>query len=101
MFPISSDVAHKPQGTTTCAHHARRPLSGIERSAELRERRLFDPERLRSWKTISKKVHGTRTPRSPASAIAFSTVPSDRIPITSSSTVGSAEAARLRTPIAI
>ena len=33
--------------------------------------------------------------------MAFSTVPSDRIPFTSSSTVGSAEAARLRTPIAI
>jgi hypothetical protein len=44
------------------------------------------------------QAHGTRTPRRAASTMAFCTVPSDRIPFTSSSTVGSAEAARLRTP---
>jgi len=44
--------------------------------------------------TIFYELTGTRTPRRTASAMAFSTVPSDRIPFTSSSTVGSAEAAR-------
>ena len=35
--------------------------------------------------------YGTRTPRKPASAMAFCTVPSDRIRFTNSSTVGSAD----------
>jgi hypothetical protein len=54
--------------------------------------RVINPRVLTSPNLLSRKA---------ASAMALCTVPSDRIRVTNSSTVGSAAAARLRTPIAI